>query len=743
MFAISIENWSNIFKEISQGRIDIPTSELPTPIFNAIKNELTNPEKVSYGTWLEIFARLDDSKEGLLNIEGFNKEAKEPSEPKGRRVRVESGIYSQKKFTQEDKAVAEAMRKKDPKVTKKQIRNEMAARRQNRKEEKEKEKEKSQKALSKSKGLEDATVEDAGEDEAQKGGNENFGSILNFVITELFERAGGTKEVESPFRKGVNVNYNTILNNYTPPKLDAQRKSLDKSVEDTKKELEDKGGADSPEGKKYKKYVTRVEKQLKAFDEGRAKAEGLLKKVQRDKQKFYVKMKDNAKVVAIAERYAQAKKAKPSATRKRDISKKQREQKGREDTKFLKRLVDKAISSTASGSTLKTKLEKVEYGDSEGGSKKAASLTLEQAQMISEVYAHNARVAQKKGSFSERHAKQAILAKALEKVAAPKTTTKIVRNRRSQTSEGVLKKIQQKAEGISQIGDRAGEIGSAKATDKKEMGIAGIYKGLTTGANKSLEWAKESAQEIKDLAINSGMKFENGEFSYDDDYWNKDGDKYTPKEDMFKEDGTKKTEEDLEREEREKSSYKNVARAFTKIFLDKVLEDFKKNGRNEFESPFKEGKKVSFDTLATYASNSYWKKEIEKAKRRKAKDIDRIEESYKTKKEQGKQAYDKALVVLGKFREEKANDAKYVYDLAKSEMTRLKATDPDERGWTWAGLTAGIQNEYGGAENKKAKDINEELGLNLKSPKDNKKEKAQKPDKKKKKNKTKSTKSES
>lgn len=93
--------------------------------------------------------------------------------------------------------------------------------------------------------------------------------------------------------------------------------------------------------------------------------------------------------------------------------------------------------------------------------------------------------------------------------------------------------------------------------------------------------------------------------------------------------------------------------------------------------------------------------------------------------------------MLGRYREEKAGDAQYVYDLAKSEMTRLKATDKDERGWTWAGLTAGIQNKYGGAENKKAKDINNELNLNLKNPKENKKENAPKPAKKNKKSKAK------
>ena len=66
-----------------------------------------------------------------------------------------------------------------------------------------------------------------------------FGGIINFVITELFEKISGDRTVDSPFRKGMNVTYTTVINNYTPKKLDAQEEGLKKAQEDAIKKKED------------------------------------------------------------------------------------------------------------------------------------------------------------------------------------------------------------------------------------------------------------------------------------------------------------------------------------------------------------------------------------------------------------------------------------------------------------------------------------------------------------------------
>lgn len=731
MLAVSIENWSNIFKEVSQGNISVPVSNLPPAIQQVVVSEFGAIDHVSYGTWLEVFARLDSEKEGVLDISGFGKFAAKGDKggTKGRRVKVDSGVSSQKKFTEEDKAIEEQMKAEGK--SKKEVREKMDERRKERKETKKSERaQKAEKSKADDSDI-DLKDEDADAEGDVHGGNKNFGVILNFVITELFERASGTREVPSPFRKGVNVNYNTILNNYTPPKLDSQKESLEQSVEDTQKELENKGGPESEEGKKYKKYVTRVEKQLAEFDSGRPKAEGLLKKVLRAKQRFYERMVDNPKVVAIAERYAAAKKEKKSQSTKREREGKKRQQMGREDTKFLKRLVDTAVDHD--GDNLDEALKGVEGPGEDVKTKKSASaITLEQAQALANLYAFKARLARERGGDSRKEEQALILAKATVGLLS-KTASEDMQNK---------------------VGDRFNSILEGSGDSVGDRDFANDIPSFIQGAAQ-----QGKGPEMKEALLNSGFELDlnRGKWDYNNAYWKKDGNgDYDTRDDKFNEDGTIKgsqqesAQEEAEEEEEapppaQKKNYSDMMKAFTKIFLDAVLEEFKDSPSNSFESPYKEGKTVTFGTLANYGSDGYWQKEIKKAERRDAKDLDAIKERYETKKTQGKEAYTGALAVLGNFRNAKAEDTKWVYDLAKREMRVATAKDDNEKGWTWAGLTAGIQKKFAGKENRKARDINEELNLGLKSPKENKAEREGNGEgggeEKKKKKKSKSTKS--
>ena len=120
MLSVSIENWSKIFKEISQGDISVSVSELPNAIQQVVHSEFGDIDSLSYGTWLEIFARLDTDKTGVLDISGFSKFAAKKKNDGGETVKVESGVKSREKLTQADKEWMESDENKDK--SKKEIR---------------------------------------------------------------------------------------------------------------------------------------------------------------------------------------------------------------------------------------------------------------------------------------------------------------------------------------------------------------------------------------------------------------------------------------------------------------------------------------------------------------------------------------------------------------------------------------------------------------------------------------------
>jgi hypothetical protein len=725
LLSVSIENWSKIFKEISQGDISVSVSELPNAIQQVVHSEFGDIDSLSYGTWLEIFARLDTDKTGVLDISGFSKFAakKKNKSEGGETVQVESGVKSLGHLTKDDKDYME--KRLEEGASKKDVRKEIAEKRKERKDkkkEKSKETRESKKDLIDEEAQEAAKVKEDDEDDPTKGGSDKFGSIINFVITELFEKISGDRTVDSPFRKGMDVTYTTVLNNYTPKKLDAQEEGLKKAQEDAIKKKEDLETEE--EKKKYQKYVSRAENQFKAFTDGRPKAEAHLKKVLRARQRFYTKMKDNDRVKAIAERYAQNYVAKGSAEAKRNREALKREQTGRTDTKFLKRLI-KAEMDGKDISDMKPTFKEEE------GSKKTASVSLTHAhaQALVDLYSFKVRLAKLRGEPTQQHLNALTLAK-----AAKRLMRKRARDEDTMTEALVARN--------SNYGDAGSEfsysVGSRPSTLKETS--QRVVRIITQRAENAGNDAMEAVREWKKGMEDFGLKNNRGDWEYDEDFWEKqsNGD-YDIREDRLNEDGTvnrnwnKPQEEETQEEEEETqedekpssgSSYKQLMQRFTQIYLDAVFEKFKES--TKFDHPFTKQKRkkttVDFLTLANYKSDKYWEKELKKAQERHdaliaqdkkvRKDLKTIEGEYKLKQEKGKEAYQDALKQLGKAREQKARDSKFVYELAQQKMD-LKGQEKNDRGWTCAGLVAGIQNKYGGETDKKANDINKELNLNL------------------------------
>lgn len=731
MLSVSIENWSKIFKEISQGDISVSVSELPNAIQQVVHSEFGDINSLSYGTWLEIFARLDTDKTGVLSISGFSKFAakKKNTSEGGETVKVESGVKSLGHLTKDDKDYME--KRLEEGASKKEVRKEIAEKRQERKDkkkEKSKETRESKKDLIDEEAQEAAKVKEDDEDDPTKGGSDKFGSIINFVITELFEKISGDRTVDSPFRKGMDVTYTTVLNNYTPKKLDAQEEGLKKAQEDAIKKKEDLETEE--EKKKYQKYVSRAENQFKAFTDGRPKAEAHLKKVLRARQRFYTKMKDNDRVKAIAERYAQNYVAKGSAEAKRNREALKREQTGRTDTKFLKRLIKAEMDGKDISGMKPT------FKEEGGGSKKKASadLTHAHAQALVDLYSFKVRLAKLRGEPTQQHLNALTLAKAAKRLMrkeAAKKSKAADRDRESRISF-----TDTLAESVD---DKSGFPISDSMGDKDfKRDIAGFIQ-QNRGSRDAI---KEAVEGVGMVATRSG-------WDYDPTYWEERTDprtqvvEYLPYRERFNDDGTinpnwnseeagepeEEEEEDTQEDEKPKRTkqegYKTLMKRFTNFFLDAVLEEFGPK-ESRYDSPFRSGAKLTFESLKTYSTDRYWEKELEGAKKRQAelesqgkklrKDIKKIEGEYKEKQGTAKELYNLALKELGKAREDYAKNARKVYDLAQDKM-ELTGQDENDRGWTCAGLVAGIQNKYGGGKDKKAQTINEELNLNLKSKK--------------------------
>ena len=730
MLSVSIENWSKIFKEISQGDISVSVSELPNAIQQVVHSEFGDIDSLSYGTWLEIFARLDTDKTGVLDISGFSKFAAKKKNNKskgGETVTVESGVKSLGHLTKDDKDHME--KRLEEGASKGDVRKEIA---EKRKERKDKKKEKSKETRGNFDDEGEGVVQDGGDDKDDyktKGKTDKgnpFGGIINFVITELFEKISGDRTVDSPFRKNMNVTYTTVLNNYTPKKLDAQEVGLKKAEVDAIKKKESLETEE--ERKKYQKYVSRAIGQLDAFKSGRSKAEAHLKKVLRARQRFYTKMKNNDRVKAIAERYAQNYVSKKSETAKRNRDALKREQTGRTDTKFLKRLIKAEMDGKEISDMKPT------FNEESGSEKKAsADLTHAHAQALVDLYSFKVRLAKLRGEPTQQHLNALTLAKAAKRLM----------RKRAKDDETMSNNLAQRNETYGEAGINFSYAVGSKPSILKEQST-NVVRLITRRAENADKDALEAVREWKKGLEDFGLKNNRGEWEYDSDFWDKDsnGD-YTVKEDRLNEDGTVNRDWDKAQEEEEESQdeeetqedekpkrtkqegYKTLMKRFTNFFLDAVLEEFgPKDSR--YESPFRIGAKLTFESLKTYSTDRYWEKELENTKKRHKeleaqdkkprKELNIIEGEYETKKGKAKELYELALKDLGKAREKYAKNARKVYDLAQDKMD-LKGQDENDRGWTCAGLVACIQNKYGDAKDKKAQTINEELSLNLKSKK--------------------------
>ena len=744
MLSVSIENWSKIFKEISQGDISVPVSRLPSVIQQVVHSEFGDIESLSYGTWLEVFARLDTNKEGVLDISGFSKFAAR-GDKGGKKTRiktdssakVDSGVKSREQLTKADKEWMESEENKDK--SKREIREGLKERRQERKTKKEQEREskKNTKELVDDKAKEEAKVrDDDGEGDLERKGNKKYGKILNYVITELFNRISGNRKLKSPFRDKMQVSYTTVLNNYTPVKLDSQEKALEASVEESEQKLNEMG-ADTEEGKKYSKYVERAKNQKAAFIKGRPMAEAHLKKVIRAKQRFYEKMAESERVEAIADRYSKVYKEKRSEGRKKDREQDIREQQGRVDTKFLNRLIDASIDNKDI-SGMKPKADK----------KASADLTHAQAQALVDLYSFKVRLAKLRGEPTQDYTKALTLAKAAKGLMLKEAAKRGNKNKGKKKTPNAERDRKSR----SDLSETLGEAMSERS------GFAEL--GLNLGGKEAIQdiydamkgKSSDTKDAIIDAARSAGLKTTRNGWDYDPAYWeevtNRDQTvEYLPYRERFNDDGTinpdwnseeagepEKEEEEPQDEAKPKGSYKDLIREFTKIFLKAVEEEVKSN-TPKLPHPYKKdrNKMISWRQFFSYASQAYWNKEIEKAKKRQSehdykarKSIEEITDEYNKKRDDSQKMYKKVLIMLAEQRTTLAKDTRWVYELAKSEMRLPSAKEDYQKEWSRAGLVAGIQKKYGEMSKRTATEVGEELSLNIEPNKDKDKKKKSK-----------------